>query len=116
MPDYTLSVLMYGPDLLDERPQAGERFATAMLQGMRQYRLGKTPRNRDIVERASGLSAAQVEAACWPLMREDGRIDPSLFLGYQQWNVARGLVDRVLADDELFDHRFIEAANATLAR
>jgi hypothetical protein len=43
-------------------------------------------------------------------------VNTSVFLGYQQWSVARGLLDRVLTEDELYDHRFIDRANAALAR
>jgi hypothetical protein len=36
--------------------------------------------------------------------------------GYQEWNVARGFLDRVLAEDEFVDHRFIDHANDVLDR
>ena len=55
-----------------------------------------------------------VEATCWAPIRDDGRLDPAGFREYQAWNVARGLVDGELADDELFDHRFIDHANEVL--
>ncbi len=115
-PDYQISVMMYGPALLDERPGVGERFATAMLQAIRRYMEGKTPRNLAIVERASGLSAAEVASACWPAARADGRIDLADFHGYQAWAVARGYADRLLTEPELVDHRFIEYANRELAK
>jgi NitT/TauT family transport system substrate-binding protein len=115
-PDYQISVMMYGPALLDERPGVGERFATAMLRAIRQYMDGKTPRNLAIVERASGLSAAEVEAACWPSARADGRISLANFHGYQQWAVSRGLADRALTDAELVDHRFVDYANRELSK
>jgi NitT/TauT family transport system substrate-binding protein len=114
VPGYPVTLLMYGASLLDDRPEVGERFAMAMLEAVRQYRKGKTPRNLEIIEAASRLSAEQVASACWPYMSPDGRMDTSFFREYQEWNVARGLVDRVLEDDELFDHRFIERANAEL--
>jgi hypothetical protein len=86
------------------------------LKAIRQLRLGKTPRNLAIVEQASGLTPEQVAGACWPALSSDGRVDPSAFRGYQEWSVARGLLDRVLSDDELFDHRFVDRANAEVAR
>ena len=116
LPDYVHSVLMYGPTLIDERPDVGERFMTAVLKAIRQYRLGKTPRNLEIVERVTRLTPEQVSAACWPTPSHDARVDPSAFLGYQQWSVSRGLLDRVLAAGELFDLRFIDHANAELSR
>jgi len=115
VPDYVLTMLMYGPTMLD-RPEVGERFAVAMLKAVRQFNRGKTPRNLEIVERATGLSAELVAAACWAQIRDDARIDPSGLRGYQEWNVAQGFLERVLSDDELFDHRFIDHANAVLDR
>jgi len=116
LPGYVMAMMMYGPNIMETRPEVGERFAVAMLKAVRQYNLGKTARNVDIVQRATGLSPERVSAACWPAMPDDARIDASTLRGYQEWNVARGLVGRVLAEDELFDHRFIDHANAVLDR
>lgn len=116
VPGFVNTVLMYGPTMLDERPEVGRRFAVAMLEAIRQYRQGKTPRNIDIVERGTGLTRDQVERACWPTMSESAEIDPAVFRGYQDWAAGRGLVDRVLEDEELFDSSFIRHANTELSR
>jgi len=116
VPNFIITMLMFGPTMLDERPEVGERFATAVLAAIRVYRHGKTPRNLEIAQLGTGLTEEQLAEACWPEIPADGRFDPSRLRGYQEWNVAHGFVDRVLADDELFDQRFIEAANAALAR
>ena len=116
VPDYVVSVMSYGPSLLDERQEVGERFAAAMLQAMRRYRLGKTPENLAVVEAATGLEPELVASACWPTPSVDGRIDASGFREFQEWAVSRSLLDRVLADDELVDPRFIESANDVLSR
>ena len=87
-----------------------------MLKAIRQYNLGKTARNLDIVERASGLSPERVAASCWPVNADDARIDAAIFRRYQEWNVSYGFVDRILSDDELVDHRFFDHANAVLGR
>lgn len=114
-PDYQISVMMYGPNLLDERPAVGERFAAAMLAAIRQFMQGKTARNLEIVERASGLAAEQLTAACWPAARADARIPDAAFDDYQRWMVRRGQAERVLPDEELIDRRFFERANQDLA-
>lgn len=115
-PDYSIAVVMYGPSLLDERPEAGERFATAMLRAMRRYNEGKTEDNLRIVEAASGLDRSLLEDACWPVLPDNGRLDAAVFRGYQQWNLDRGYIDRMVGEDELFDHRFIDHANRELSR
>lgn len=113
---YPVSVMMYGPTLVDERPEVGERFATAMLKGMRRAALGKTPENLALVESAIGLAPEIASTACWPTFTQSGRIDASVFDGYQQWSVEHGLIDRTVAEDELFDNSFIDHANAELDR
>jgi NitT/TauT family transport system substrate-binding protein len=114
VPDYTFAALRYGPTILDGRPEVGERFAVAMLQAIRQFNRGKTARNLDIVQRASGLSPERVAASCWPVTDDDAHVDAAIFRGYQEWNVSRGFTDRVLPDGELVDHRFFDHASAVL--
>ncbi len=114
VPGYAFSVVKYGRTILEERPEVGERFAVAMLQAVRQFNLGKTARNLALVESFTGLTSEQVAAACWAPIPDDARIDAAVFRGYQEWNVAHGLLDRVLADDELVDNRFIDHANEVL--
>jgi NitT/TauT family transport system substrate-binding protein len=116
LPGYVSAALMFGPDLLDQRPDVGRRLMVAVLEGIRRFRAGKTPRNLDIVAQASGLPRDQLERTCWPWVSENARIDPATLRAYQQWSVDEGLVDHVIPDDELFDDRFIEYANAELAK
>ncbi len=115
VPDYAFSVVKYGPTILEERQEVGERFAVAMLQAVRQFNQGKTARNLELAESFTGLTSEQVATACWAPTPDDARIDADVFRGYQEWNVASGLLGRVLAEDELFDHRFIDHANEVLA-
>jgi len=116
VPGFVMAMMMYGPTLLDERPAVGERLAVAILKGVRQFMAGKTPENLAIVEKGTGLPPDVVAASCWPVVGNDARIDPSVLRGYQEWNVVRGLVERVLDDDELFEPRFIERARTALAK
>ncbi|MGD8331533.1 MAG: ABC transporter substrate-binding protein [Acidobacteriota bacterium] len=112
LPGYPYSVLLYGGRLLDERPDVGERFAAAMLEALRQLRQGKTERNVELLREFTGLSRDQVEAACWPVAPPGGRLDGETLRGFQEWALARGLADRVLANEEFIDPRFFEAASA----
>jgi len=114
VPGYQISAMSYGASLLDERPDVGERFAAAVLDAIRQFRRGKTARNLALVEGFTGLTAEQVAAACWPSGPEDGRFDIAMLHGFQDWAVSRGLMDRVLSEDEIVDPRFMESANASM--
>lgn len=112
VPDYQVSFLFFGPSLLDERPDVGERFIAAYLRAVRQYNEGKTERNLEILEQSMRWSKVELEQMCWVTMDEDGRMFFDGLVGYQEWALARGLVERVLTEDEMIDRRFIDAAVA----
>ncbi|MFW6198365.1 MAG: hypothetical protein ACOC5E_00930, partial [Acidobacteriota bacterium] len=115
-PGHVVSVVSYGPALLDDRPEVGERLATALLRGVRRFRRGKTPENLAAAVEFTGLSREQVSRSCWPRTGEDARVDYATFRDYQEWAVSQGLMDRILEEDEVIEHRFMDAAGAELAR
>ena len=112
VPDYQQNLIFFGSNLLDERPEVGERFIKALLRGIEQYNLGKTERNLEILEGAMRLSREELATMCWVSMYADGRMHPEGFVGYQEWAMQRGLVDHVLSADELIDTRFLDSASA----
>jgi NitT/TauT family transport system substrate-binding protein len=115
LPGAQFAVLLFGPSLLDEDPEAGERFMTAYLAGVRQYNRGKTERNLAILEKRTGLDRRELRDACWISMRDDGRIHAASVLELQAWAVAKGLLDRELPLVELWEPRFVEGAARRLA-
>jgi NitT/TauT family transport system substrate-binding protein len=115
-PDYPQNLVFFGPSFLDERPEVAERFVAAYLRAIRQYNRGKTERNLEIMEASLRLSREELMSACWVSMHDDGEVPSSGLVGYQSWALERGLVERVMGDDELVDRRFIQAAGARPAR
>lgn len=109
-PGYPKSVLKYGPRLLEKDREVGARFAAALLMAASQYAQGKTPRNLELVQSATGLDPDTVRRACWPKVNATGRIEPARLRGFQEWLLARGLVPRILEDGELFDTEIMEVA------
>lgn len=114
VPGYQVSSVMFGPSLLDERPDIGERFLVAFRKAMRQYESGKTPRNLEILAAGTGLSVEELQEMCWPTYREDGRVGTEGFMEYQAWLQSRELIDRVIPEADLLDERFIDHANAVV--
>ena len=114
VPGYQLSSLMFGPNLLDERPEVGVRFLTAFLKAVRRFNEGRTPRNVELVAAHTGLEPALVEQLCWPSFDATGRLRPEGLMQFQSWLVSRGLIDEALPQDELIDSRFIERAAAAV--
>jgi ABC-type nitrate/sulfonate/bicarbonate transport system substrate-binding protein len=115
-PGYSDSALLYGASLLDERPEVGKRFATAMLRALRRFQQGKTPSNLAYTADFVGLSEQELQAICWPSASADAHIDAAGLLAYQSWSVRHGYQDRELSADGIIDDRFVDAANARLAR
>ena len=116
MGGYTYSVISYGPTLLDESPEIGQRVAAAHLKAMRIYNQGKTDRNLQIVADAMQLRIEDLRGICWPRMREDGIIDTTSLRVFQEWAKARGQLDEVLQPATYWDPRFVDHANREMAR
>ena len=112
----TYSVISYGPSLLDEAPDIGERVSRAHLKAMRLYNKGKTERNLEIVSAILGFTPDDLRNTCWPKMREDGLIDTTSLRKFQEWSKARGELDEVLPVERYWDGRFVERATSASAR
>jgi NitT/TauT family transport system substrate-binding protein len=109
-PDAQYAVLLFGPPLLDDDPDAGERFMAAYLRGVRQYNLGKTERNLELLSRRTGIPRADLERACWIAVREDGRVDLQSVEELRDWSLERGILPRRVPISEIWEPRFVEAA------
>jgi len=115
-PGYSDSALLYGASLLDQRPEVGERFATAMLRAVRRFQEGKTPANLARATDFVGLTPDEAQAICWPVVSADAHIDAAGLLAYQSWSARHGYQERELPANEIIENRFIDAANARLER
>ncbi|MGD8331532.1 MAG: ABC transporter substrate-binding protein [Acidobacteriota bacterium] len=113
-PGYSDSALLFGGSLLDQRPEVGERFATAMLRAVRRFQEGKTPANFARATEFVGLTEEELQTICWPVVSADAHIDAAGLLAYQSWSVRHGYQERELPAGEIIDNRFIDAANARL--
>jgi NitT/TauT family transport system substrate-binding protein len=116
VPGYQRDLVFFGPNLLDERTEVGVRFLKAVLRGVQQLNLGKTERNLEILEAAMRLSREELTDACWASVYDDGHINAEGYQGYQEWAMQRGLVDRLLAAEDMIDTSLLDRANAELAR
>jgi NitT/TauT family transport system substrate-binding protein len=114
-PGFSFLATVYGPRLLRQDPEAGQALMAGFLEGVRQYRLGKTERNVEIVARRLGLDRDAVRDACWITIEPDAHINVAGMLEFQAWAVGKGLQDRALRADEFWDPRFSAAAVRSLA-
>jgi NitT/TauT family transport system substrate-binding protein len=114
VPEAQLATIYYGPNLLKKDREAGRRFMVAYLKGVRQYNLGKTVRNVEIISRETGLDPGLLKEACWETIRADGKINLESVLDYERWAVRRGLLDAPLPPEKIWDSSFVDAANQIL--
>lgn len=114
IPDFQFAVLLFGPSLLEDNPDAGRRFITAYLKAVNQYNEGKTERNMQLMMEFTGLDEELLEQICWPTFRDDGSINVQSLLDFQDWALERGFVSSVLTEEEFWDPSFIDFANEAL--
>jgi NitT/TauT family transport system substrate-binding protein len=112
-PGYPLGIISFGPSLLKRKDDVGARFLRAYLQGIAQYAKGKTPRNIEILSKATRLDADLLTRICWPAFALDGRIEARAISAYSSWIVMQGLAGRALSPEEFWDPTFISAAGET---
>jgi NitT/TauT family transport system substrate-binding protein len=114
LPGAQHAVVAYGPRLLGRDRDVGRRFMVAYLRGVRQYNLGKTERNLDIVASETGVDRELLRATCWPSIRGDGKIDVASVLDFQQWAVRRKVLDGVVPAERFWDPSFVDEAGRIL--
>lgn len=112
-PDYA-TPLFYGPAMLDRDPDLGRRFMVAYLQGVRQYNLGKTKRNLDIISDYTGLDRDLLQRSCWLPVDPSGEVPEKPVRDYLDWMYENNQTQQDLPDDQVFDRRYVVYANEIL--
>lgn len=114
IPNAQQGLILYGPTLLEDNRDAGNRFMVAYLKAVRQYNEGQTERNLDIVSKYTELDQEFLRDACWQSMRLDGQINVESVLDFQTWALDNNLIDRRITQDQFWDPGFVEYANDVL--
>lgn len=114
IPDFQFGAIVYGPSLLEQNPDAGQRFMVAYRQAVKQYNEGKTDRNLEIIAQYTEQEIAFVTETCWPPLRADSFVDLESISDFQTWAVASGDLDALLEPSAFWDPTFLEQANEQL--
>jgi len=107
--------LFYGPVFLDKDPDLGRRFMVAYLEGVKQYNLGKTERNLEILQKYTQIDPALLNQSCWPQIAPDGLVLRQPVMEHMDWLHANKQITQKLDEDQLFDMSFVNYANGVLA-
>ena len=107
-PDRQNTFLMFGPRLLDQRRDLGQRVMAAYRAGRAQYLEGKTDRNIAILAARTHMAPEELRRICWPSLSTDLHIDPAGLEDFQRWAVSEQLIDAVVPYSTLVDDSFLE--------
>ena len=108
--DFQMGTILYGPNLLENNPELGNRFMVAYLKAVRQYNEGKTERNVEIIQKYTELDRETVERSCWYSFDDDGRLNTPSLMKMQNWSFENGYIDSLVTEDQLVDESFIDSA------
>jgi NitT/TauT family transport system substrate-binding protein len=114
MPNMQVGFMMFGPSILVDNRELGKKIITAYLKGVRQYNQGKTDRNVEIVAKYTKLDPDLLKRVCWTKIHNNGEINIENLLTFQSWAVQKGLVDKPVTAEQLWDPEFVTYANQQL--
>ena len=109
-PNMTSVFLMFGPNLLNDNPELGKRFMVAYLKAIRTSMEGKTESNVDFISNSTKLPKDVLNAACWDGRDPNAAFDLDAMMLIQKWFLDTGMIDQSVAEDQIYDSRFIDYA------
>lgn len=115
-PNSQLAVITYGPNILQNNPEAGRRFMVAYLKGVRQYNEGKTDHNLEVLAKTTGLDKDQLKEMCFSQIRNDGSIDTDSVTRFEEWGIRNKKLDKAVTPEQFWDPSFINYANDALKK
>jgi len=113
-PDFP-TPLYYGPAFLDRDPELGRRFMVAYLEGARQYNLGKTERNIEVLSNYTRLDRDLLQRSCWVPVAPDGDLPRQPVREYLDWMYDNKQISLNPDDELVFDMSYVDYANGVLA-
>lgn len=123
-PGQVAAVIMYGPSLLEQRPDVGRRFLVAYLRGLRDYYgafVARDPAVRAqvipiLIQATNYKDPALYERIQLTSVNPDGRIDLAALQADYRWYVGQGLIGDVVNLSQLVDNQFVDYAVQQLGR
>ena len=122
-PNYVVTVFLYGPTLLEERREVGERFMRALMRGMRDYNDALDDKgllstgNDDIIaafEREFRMPARQLRSMFSHSVDPNGLINPKSLAIDWEFLVSDGQISGKVKPEQLLDESFARKAVASL--
>jgi hypothetical protein len=90
------------------------RFMVAYLEGVRQYNLGKTERNLEILSNYTPLDRDLLQRSCWVPIARNGDLPRQPLRDYMDWMYANKKITQIPDEDQIFDMSYVNYANGVL--
>jgi ABC-type nitrate/sulfonate/bicarbonate transport system substrate-binding protein len=124
VPGQVAASIMYGPSLLQQRPDVGRRFMVAYLRALRDYYgafVVKDPAVRAqvipvLIEATNYKDPALYERIQLHSVNPDGQINVSALDADYRWYVGQGLMGDIVDVNQLVDNQFVDYAVQQLGR
>jgi NitT/TauT family transport system substrate-binding protein len=110
VPNLSLGTVVFGPGILEDKPEAGMRFMIAYLKAVKQFNEGKTDRNVQIIADYTQLPSEAIKGSCWASFQPSGVMDQETTLAFQAWANEQGYVDQLLELDQFWTSQFLDEA------
>ena len=110
IPGATFAIIEFGPSILEDDPNLGKRFMVAYLKAVNQLAEGKTERNMELMVNFTGLDKELLEQVCWAHFAEGSKINTDSILAFQEYLLARGMLDVIVPVETFYDPSFTDYA------
>ncbi|MBF0331183.1 MAG: ABC transporter substrate-binding protein [Candidatus Omnitrophica bacterium] len=105
------SFVFYGANFVQKKKDLGVRFMQAYLKGCRQYALGKTPRNVELLTKALTLDEKVLSHMVWPAISPDVfQPRPAVVQDFQAWLIKKLFLSSAIDTADMFDASFLNKA------
>jgi NitT/TauT family transport system substrate-binding protein len=113
LPGRVVTVLYFGPRLLEDRELAARYLAVHVLT-MRQHAQGATEQNVAALTGPTGLEPDLLSAMCWTAPKPASRPYETAVLEAMTYAVGSGLLDSILSPEAFWDHDLLDLAEELL--
>jgi NitT/TauT family transport system substrate-binding protein len=110
VPNISLGTVVFGPGILEDKPEAGTRFMIAYLKAVKQFNEGKTDRNVQIIADYTQLPPEAIKGSCWASFQPSGVMNQETMLAFQTWANEHGYLDQLLDLDQFWTSQFLDEA------
>lgn len=114
LPYAQYAVIYYGSTLIEDNPDAGNRFMAGYMKAVQMYNEGKTDRNVELMAEFTQSSLEEARDTCWQTFQPDLSINGESVLDFQTWAFNKGYLDQELTIDQIYDESFLEYARSQM--